>query len=186
LEVLKINSQETIIDLNNYTNLAHALVHKSKRLAYALNVEYEDLYQIAMIGIWKASMKFNESKGVKFTTFAYAFAHYDILKHFRVLQAKCRTATLVSLDNPLNGETLTTWHSIKPDQSADHAFEEADSVLDLQAILKTKNLSINEKNVINCILKTNEIVQKNISKHIGLSESQTWRVFGKLRVKLAN
>lgn len=178
--------QETQIDLNNYTNIAHALVHKSERLAYVLNVEYEDLYQIAMIGIWKASMKFNEDKGVKFTTFAYAFAHYDILKHFRALQAKCRTATLVSLDNSLNGDTLTTWHNMKRDQSADLAFEEADSVLDLQATLETKNLSIREINTINCIVRNNETIQKNIAKYIGLSESQTWRVFGKLRVKLAN
>lgn len=174
------------IDLNDYTRLAHAVVHKSERLAYALNVEYEDLYQIAMIGIWQASVKFNESKGVQFTTFAYAFAHYDVLKHLRALKAKCRTATLVSLDNSLNGETSTTWHSIKRDPNADLAFEEVDSILDLHAILETKKLSINEENVINCIIKTDERLHRKIGDYIGLSKSQVGRLVGKLRIKLAN
>jgi len=181
-----MNAQEVQIDLSHYTKLAHAVAHKSEPLAYVLNVEYEDLYQIAMIGIWTASIKFKANQGVKFTTFAYSVAYYDILKYLRGLRAKCRTATLVYLDSTLNGDTLTAWHNVTRDKSADIAFEEVDSILDLQATLKTKKLSIGEKKVINCIVKTNKTLQRDIGKHIGLSQTQVWRLVSKLKIKLAN
>lgn len=54
-----------IVDNQNYI---YAIVNKYKNYA-----EVEDLYQVAIMGIIKASRKFNADYNVKFTTYAYTY-----------------------------------------------------------------------------------------------------------------
>ena len=54
-----------IVDNQNYI---YAIVNKYKNYA-----EVEDLYQVAIMGIIKASRKFNADYKVKFTTYAYTY-----------------------------------------------------------------------------------------------------------------
>lgn len=62
-----------IVDNQNYI---YAIVNKYKNYA-----EVEDLYQVAIMGIIKASRKFNADYKVKFTTYAYTYIVGEI-NHF--------------------------------------------------------------------------------------------------------
>ncbi len=62
-----------IVDNQNYI---YSIVNKYKNYA-----EVEDLYQVAIMGIIKASHKFNTAYNVKFTTYAYTYIIGEI-NHF--------------------------------------------------------------------------------------------------------
>jgi RNA polymerase sporulation-specific sigma factor len=68
------------------------LFEKNKKLAfYALKkfdqkegmLERDDLEQIALIGLWKACLKFDESKGNKFATYAVPTIQGEVMKEIR-------------------------------------------------------------------------------------------------------
>ena len=65
-----------MINLNDYTDLAHHYAHKSNK-RYLQGVELEDLYQCAMIGLWTASVTYDPSRG-QFTTYAHRFIEGEI------------------------------------------------------------------------------------------------------------
>ena len=45
--------------------------------------DMDDLYQVGMIGLIKASKNFNKSEGVKFSTYAYTYVFGDVNKYIR-------------------------------------------------------------------------------------------------------
>ena len=55
-------------------NLICSIINK-----YASYYEFDDLYQVSIIGIMKAYQNFDENKGVKFTTYAYKYILSEVL-----------------------------------------------------------------------------------------------------------
>lgn len=72
--MLKIDND--FVELNK--KLVYSIVNK-----YASNYNKEDLYQVGMIAVMKASEMFDKDKGVKFSTFAYKYILGEILKYIR-------------------------------------------------------------------------------------------------------
>lgn len=49
---------------------------------YSLS-DYEDVIQEGMLGLWQAAVRFDESKGVKFNTFAVKYIYRSMLRYIR-------------------------------------------------------------------------------------------------------
>lgn len=63
-------------------NLVHSIVHKRmKHLGH--KYEYDDLFQVACIGLMRASERFKPELNLKFSTFAYPCIDGEILRHAR-------------------------------------------------------------------------------------------------------
>ena len=65
------------------TKLPIELIKENKNLIcsiinkYTRYYEFDDLYQVSIIGIIKAYQNFDKEKGVKFTTYAYKYILSD-------------------------------------------------------------------------------------------------------------
>lgn len=61
-----------------YDSLIMSIVNK-----FAQNYNREDLYQVGRNALLKASLKYDESTGIKFSTFSYKYILGEILKYLR-------------------------------------------------------------------------------------------------------
>lgn len=65
------------------------LVEEHSRLVYKIALDYnnrnnlEDLYQVGMIGLFKASEKYNPEYNTKFSTYAYDYIRGEILAYLK-------------------------------------------------------------------------------------------------------
>ena len=60
--------------INNNKRLICSIINK-----YTKYYEFDDLYQVSVIGIIKASQNYNENYNVKFTTYAYKYILSEIV-----------------------------------------------------------------------------------------------------------
>ena len=69
--------------IKKYDLLVNKIVHKyySKK-SISFKYEFEDLKQVAIIGLIKSAKKYDEDKS-KFITFAYNYINYELLQFFR-------------------------------------------------------------------------------------------------------
>lgn len=70
--------------IKQHKNMVHAIAY---RFRPPQGFDYDDLVQIGYIGLWKASRRFVEEKGTKFSTYAYATIKNEIT-HFIRTNAK--------------------------------------------------------------------------------------------------
>lgn len=174
------------VDLNDYTKLAHHLAYRMDGLAKALNVDHEDLYQIAMIGLWRASTTFDSNFGVKFITYAMPFANADIQRHLRALSAQKRTAIITSLDSVAT-DSGTSWHNFNRDERAEFDFKCVDVKVSLQQTIdRNYFLSATEKKIVKYLLKNGVTARKEIGDYVGVSRTQVNRMMVRLRGKLSD
>ena len=69
------NTDKTLVELiKENKNLICSIINK-----YAKYYEFDDLYQVSIIGIMKAYQNFNKDLGVKFTTYAYKYILSEVL-----------------------------------------------------------------------------------------------------------
>jgi RNA polymerase sporulation-specific sigma factor len=59
-----------MVNTEAYIPLVHKITHK-RYGQFAHKYEYEDLFQVGCIGLMSAAKKFDESRDVKFSTYAY-------------------------------------------------------------------------------------------------------------------
>jgi len=78
-----------------------ALIHDVAHSFSNIPVEYADLFQLACEGLTKAFNKYDDSRGVKFTSYAVACMKKEILYRTRSGRAKSRSGKLLV---SLNGE----------------------------------------------------------------------------------
>lgn len=69
---------------NDNIKLVYYVCRKMGFYGSDLNIENTDEFGAGMLGLAKACMKYDESKGFKFTTFAYRVIQNEILCHIRV------------------------------------------------------------------------------------------------------
>ncbi len=133
------------------------LVIENEKLIYYILRQYklneEDYYDLGMIGLVKASKSYTESKG-KFSTYACECIKHEILKDIQLQKCKKRTATVVSLDDLINGtEDLLLIESIP-----------ADINIEEEIIKKEKIKRINQ-----ALLNLSPIEQKIIKENYGIN-----------------
>lgn len=69
--------EKKLLDLiNNNKRLICSIINK-----YTKYYEFDDLYQVSVIGIIKASQNYNENYNVKFTTYAYKYILSEIVNY---------------------------------------------------------------------------------------------------------
>jgi RNA polymerase sigma factor (sigma-70 family) len=73
----------------------HSLIYQ---FLHKLNLDIEEFYGIAAIGLCKAALSYKESWKIKFSTHAYYVMNAEIKNEFIRLGAKKRTGDTVSLD----------------------------------------------------------------------------------------
>lgn len=77
-------------------NLAYHVVHKCFPASY----QDDDVKQHALIGLWKASQRFDPNLNIAFSTFAFRVIYNELAVYFR----KNNRHVYVSLDTPLSEE----------------------------------------------------------------------------------
>ena len=90
------NAKKILFDNNS------ALIKSVIRRFYNKGVEYDDLYQIACIGFLKAVKNFDESFGVKFSTYTVPMIIGEIKRYMRDNGAIKVSRTLKILANKIN------------------------------------------------------------------------------------
>lgn len=65
--------------LEGYRDLLHRFAHKY----HSDRLPYEDAFQLAALGMWKAVSRFDPSRGISFITFAYPTIEGELKKHYR-------------------------------------------------------------------------------------------------------
>lgn len=103
------------------------LAYKLANLIYAKNprLEYEDVCQEALLGLWKAATKFDENAGYNFSTFAYKVIFRDLLvylrKYYRVTGGNSVCSLDAELDNSIGLVLADTIEG--PNLMADYEFQ---------------------------------------------------------------
>lgn len=81
--------------------LARMIAHQYKKKT---RLDYDDLFQIACIGLIKASSRFDPSRGIKFSSFAVKYLRGEILHYLRDKSNLVRNhkRTVASLDKEIS------------------------------------------------------------------------------------
>lgn len=155
-------------------NLVHHVLSKH----YKFKMFDEDYQQIARIGLWKACLKYEPTKGA-FATFAVPCILNSIRMEMRNSQAKARSNPdyiFMSLQQPVKGldtEDVTI---------ADLVTGESDEgFLDLEGLWEA--LTSRERSIVAGLIlgKT----QADISRELGIARSNVSRSVGQIRKKWA-
>lgn len=163
------------IDVADYVKLAHLLAHKYKVVADKLNVDYDDLHQVALIGIWKATKKFDPDKGFTFCTFASSVAINEIKMHLRKM-----TRGKVQIGNPIGEKENFMDHLSSNFTDAD--FKEVEIRLAIQQVTaKDKGV---RKRIIDCLLNGDSLNGQALSKVAGCTSSYAYDVLKTLGARL--
>jgi len=169
------------MELEKYTNLVHKIAWDFNDIAEKLNVEHDDLYQVGMIGLWKASIHFDPSKEVKFITLATTVVQRMIRKHLRGFRAQKRTAVLLSLD-ALASESGRDWYNYNSDMSASNKYKSVELRESLRELLP--RLPKDKQKIIECMLNTGLTAQAGIARYCNTSPSYVARSFIAMRPEL--
>jgi len=124
-------------------------------------VDFEDIKQMALIGLYKAAKNFDESKGTKFSTFAYRVATNEVLQEMKRFQR----------DNPSLEEMELEITYQEP------YYEDSTTMQSVKVYLDD-----NEYKIV--CMTMDGYNQKEISKAVGLSQSQVSRVFIRAKEKI--
>jgi len=142
----------------------------------------DDIKQIALIGLWKACRKFDESKDVKFATFATTVIRNDILMELRKNNGKkdAFNSVTLHLDTEIDDDNYFDFYSIVECKSCLNEFynietEDKGFYFDCLSDLEQKvlYLYVKEKN------------QKEIAQILKVSQSYISRVLVGARKKVA-
>lgn len=82
--------------------LAYHYVHK---YGFSFGLDFDDAVQIASLGLCYAAMKFDPSRKISFSTYAYTCMTNQFLQLNRKKNAKCRNFEEVSIDSELLSES---------------------------------------------------------------------------------
>lgn len=151
------------INIEDHIKLSHMLANRYKNSAERLNVDYDDLQQTALIGIWKAAEKFNPSKGAKFSTFASSVAINDMKMLMR-----SATAGKYSICNPVGD---TDFIDLIPNKKYDEDFNEIELKETIQQIIIKRKFKGLKKRIVDCLLNNNMLNRHELAIEIGCSTS---------------
>lgn len=166
------------------------LVLKNIRLVYYIAQKYlgtyndlEELASIGKIGIIKAAQSYDESKGIKFATYASRCISNEILMFLRKQKVN---VSIISLDEAINvdsqGNELTL-RDVIPASSSDFTEEIAEREVFIRFINIVLNLLEPRERLI-MLYKIADITQRYIAKTLNISQSYISRLEKRLCQKV--
>ncbi len=145
------------------------------------NQERDDLFQIGSIGLIKAANGFDETKNIKFTTYAAQCIRNEILMEFRRQGGKSRNAPTLSFEAPIkqnNEEKKLVVGDMIADQKQN--FEEQKECIEmLEEVLNyiMNKLECRARYIVLC--RAGGINQEEIAADLGISQSFVSRIGSK-------
>lgn len=147
-------------------NNIEKLVNDNEKLAYKVAhkytpktmVDFEDIKQMALIGLYKAAKGYDENKGAKFSTFAFRVMSNEVLQEMRKFQRTSESLEEMEMDIP-------------HEEEYDHTMDSVKVYLDDQ-----------EFQII--CLAMDGYNQKEIANEIGLGQSQVSRIYIRAKEKV--
>lgn len=98
------------------TEVQKKLVEENHNLIYDIIYKYhwelEETYDLCAIGLCCAAMTYDDTKGVKFSSYAYTCMRNEVMNQFRKSQAQKRNVLLQSLDANIVDTEVCTLHDI--------------------------------------------------------------------------
>lgn len=162
------------------------LVIKNQRLVYYIvnklgksYSDYDDLVSIGTIGLIKAAANFDDSKGIKFATFATTCINNEILMHFRKEKSH---ANDISLDEPIaqdssSGNELTVADVIS---SSDEGFTgKLEKNQDFEKVISIILNALNSKERLTMLHYIAGNNQRYIGNILNISQSYVSRLIEK-------
>lgn len=159
---------------NKNINIAYKIANR-----YLVNYanEYEDIKQVALMGLWKAVLTFNDTHA--FSTYAYTVISNEINMYLRTIKKNNST---ISLKQEVK-ENITL-EDILADKN--NYIEKLENSLDIENyIVQIKNSKLKEKEKIVFELSLRGYKQDKIAKIIGCSQPQVSRLIKKLRKRIS-
>lgn len=153
-----MNTMETLVE--QFMPLANKLAFSKKR-TLPNYIDIEELQSAAYLGLVEAASRFDESKGVSFTTFAYPRIYGAITDYLRSLDN-----SVLSIDDSDDDETLLR-DTLKAKDTPD--FEEVLEVV-------TKELNPQAKNMLRFYF-VEDYTMKEVGERFGISESRVSQIF---------
>ena len=89
--------QQTLVE--EHMQIVHWVIHRHIDVNESVcGMGYDDLYQEGCVALCHAAMSYDAQAGARFDTYAGTVVRNHLLDHCRSLQAKCRKAPVVSID----------------------------------------------------------------------------------------
>lgn len=169
---------------NNNTNLAYKIANKFKD---NYSDEFEDITQIALEGLWRAVKTYDESKGYKFSTYAYPIIHNTIYMYLRKLRRTPKD--ILSLSMPVgNDESLELADMIQSDFDIFEEFISQHNEYVIDQIQKNINhfifLNDMDKLVTRRIMMGE--TQSSIAKDLNVQQASISRRLKRIRKKIVD
>lgn len=156
---------------------------------YAVNqyigasVECDELYSAALLGMARALSAYDETRGIKFSTFAVTCMNHEILN---LLKDARKRRFDISFDN----------YTTSPDNGGEIKYESIVSVMttkgtvpeDIATEIVVRDFveQLSERNKEILRLRMNGTMQKDIAERMGVSRSRIEQILLRMRVKLSN
>ena len=137
-----------IVFLNN-TALLKSIIKRFKNKG----VEYEDLYQIASIGLIKAISNFDESFNVKFSTYTVPMVVGEIKRYMRDNGAVKVSRTLKILANKIN-RFVDNYQSNKGDSPSIEVIAKEFNITGEEVVIALDSAKCPFQSMINSMMKT--------------------------------
>ena len=163
------------------------LVKAKAGLYFMLGGDKEDIVQEGMIGLYKATQSYDESKGTSFKTFADLCINRQIITAIKSANRKKAQVlnNAVSLDKPVGddedsvslGESLTAGTDTDPETIA-----VLNEMTELLLAPEAKVLSKSEREVLELLIQGEDY--QSIAKIIGKTPKQIDNTIQRIRVKL--
>ena len=136
----------------------------------------DDMTQVADLGLWKACMTFNDSKGIKFTAYATRVICNEVLQEIRRRKKIIQT---VSLDEPISDELSNI-------SLGDCIFDNYDFISEIAIKRSIQNIScsLTHKQKEIFTLWINGFSRKEIAEKVGCSRRHVNRVIKKLKERM--
>ena len=155
---------------------------------YQSGKDYEDLISIGTIGLIKSIGKFDESKGIRFATYAVRCIHNEILM---CLRNEKKLVNEVSMNEPIGfdyeGNEINLMDILCDEEES--VFNEVNLKIDTKKLYEGVEEALDEREREIIILRyglygKKALAQKNIAKRLGISRSYVSRIEKKAIEKL--
>lgn len=168
MEITK--TQQLVIENEN---LVYDIIHKRFRG----NLDYVD---IGWIGLIKAANTFDQSRGAKFSTYAYRIVFNEICMEIRKQVSRSNVLNCVSLDLQINNFTLN--EMIPSSFNLQESVENRDILENIKNILTEKEYDILCKTY--GLFGRNQLNQVQIANQYSVTQSYICRIIQKAMSKL--
>lgn len=154
------------------------------RLGVVPNSErYKELESIGNMGLVKAAITFDESKGVKFASYAASCINNEIYMHFR---SEKKYANDVSLDHPIandgKGNEITFGETIEDSKS-----NFAEKIINEDVLVRLVNIILNcleKRDRLVVLYRMGKITQQEIANKLSCSRSYICRIENRAILKI--